>query len=965
MTGYRRYSSSVELVDEPNATGLSFRSRYGHRLSLAAILVLALAVRLWRIDAQSIWYDEGWSIHLAQASLADALAQIASPGRTHPPGYYLLLMGWVRLWGSSVLAVRSLSAVLGTLTVWATYGLAWRVYRDRWVGLLAATMLALAPAHIVYAQETRMYALLALCAVLLWQLGYRRDDTSVAYGRRIRLWSFGRWVLFVAVAILGVYTHYFSVLCLLGLNLWTVIELGVRRGSSQPLARMELASWIGAQVAIAVAWMPWLAAAAGRVLEHQTQGASTLTVPAFFQETAAFLLGGHIALLGREPLYAHLVLVSFMALAIVSLWLLAQREERRTALFVLLQMLVPLIALLILMQLRPGYHPRYLLIVLPLMVVLLARGVVRLVRAGAWAGVAALALLAVWFVTAGMAAQALHRDPYYHRDDARATAALLQDVLSDDALVVVPTDDWALRYYLDERIAGIFLEVDREDVAQVKARIESALQGRSEAAFVRWHQGTSDHLNVLTHWIERFGVRIETHELSGYTVLRYALRDAPAIMAETHHAVRFGDLELLQAAVQAEASRDDALTVAITMRAISPLDEAYSVSLRLVDQAGRVMAQEDSLLLNQVGGVTSQWPVGEPVTIYHRLPLGPGLAPLSYTVDMGIYSEDNIEGLDILDQAGAPAGKRYELGTAQVNTEVLAAVSIRDVDRERFGLIALTEPVIMAEGFALAAHTPIADAYDVGQTIEVLLEWHHVGEAPLPDLNPTMQLIHDGVLLADASAAPVYDSYSTDQWQPGEIVLEWRAIQVPLEFEKGLGTEEPVILQLLVDEDRPLILGETVIESVRRVFPPPSPSRSATGRLGETVELVGYDLDVGAGMDDSPNIVLQAGQDMTVTLYWHVLATPEIDYTVFVQLLDENEVLIAQHDGPPAGGARPTSGWVAGEYVRDEHPLHWLDTDYRGPAVLQAGLYDPTTGARLMTPEGDSRIMLGDGTMVR
>ena len=229
-----------------------------------------------------------------------------------------------------------------------------------------------------------------------------------------------------------------------------------------------------------------------------------------------------------------------------------------------------------------------------------------------------------------------------------------------------------------------------------------------------------------------------------------------------------------------------------------------------------------------------------------------------------------------------------------------------------------------------------------------------------------MQLIQGEILLTDESAASVYGHYGTDQWQPGEIVLDWRTIQVPLEVEDGFDTEEPVILRLLVDDGRPLILGETIIESVRRVFPPPSPSRSATGRLGDIVELVGYDLHIDAGMSGgSSDIILQAGQGITVTLYWHVLATPEIDYAVFAQLLDESEVLIAQHDGPPAGGARPTSGWVADEYIRDEHPLYWLNVDYRGPAVLQVGLYDPTTGERLLTPEGDSRIMLGDGRMVR
>jgi hypothetical protein len=45
MTGYRPYSSSVELVDEPDVTGLPFRPRYGHRFSLTAILVLALEGR--------------------------------------------------------------------------------------------------------------------------------------------------------------------------------------------------------------------------------------------------------------------------------------------------------------------------------------------------------------------------------------------------------------------------------------------------------------------------------------------------------------------------------------------------------------------------------------------------------------------------------------------------------------------------------------------------------------------------------------------------------------------------------------------------------------------------------------------------------------------------------------------------------------------------------------------------------
>jgi 4-amino-4-deoxy-L-arabinose transferase-like glycosyltransferase len=117
-------------------------------LMLGLILFLALSLRLYRIDASSLWYDEGWSVHLAREPLGRALQQIGSEGHTHPPGYYLLLMAWVRLFGSSVLAVRGFSVLVGILTVWAIYRLGSSLF-DRRTGLLAA--FALAIAHCVLA----------------------------------------------------------------------------------------------------------------------------------------------------------------------------------------------------------------------------------------------------------------------------------------------------------------------------------------------------------------------------------------------------------------------------------------------------------------------------------------------------------------------------------------------------------------------------------------------------------------------------------------------------------------------------------------------------------------------------------------------------------------------------------------------------------------------------------------------
>ena len=75
-------------------------------------------------------------------------------------------------------------------------------------------------------------------------------------------------------------------------------------------------------------------------------------------------------------------------------------------------------------------------------------------------------------------------------------------------------------------------------------------------------------------------------------------------------------------------------------------------------------------------------------------------------------------------------------------------------------------------------------------------------------------------------------------------------------------------------------------------------------------------------------------------------------YTVFAQVLGENGRVVAQHDSPPGNGRRPTTGWVEGEYIQDEHLLAVRDYSYTGEGQLVVGLYDPATGLRLTLPDG-------------
>jgi hypothetical protein len=62
---------------------------------------------------------------------------------------------------------------------------------------------------------------------------------------------------------------------------------------------------------------------------------------------------------------------------------------------------------------------------------------------------------------------------------------------------------------------------------------------------------------------------------------------------------------------------------------------------------------------------------------------------------------------------------------------------------------------------------------------------------------------------------------------------------------------------------------------------------------------------------------------------------------VLVHAVDNSGQLVAQADGPPAGGERPTTGWRAGEVVADRRTLE-LPPGWRGALTLLVGLYDPT-----------------------
>jgi 4-amino-4-deoxy-L-arabinose transferase-like glycosyltransferase len=179
------------------------------RRALVGLVVLAAALRLWRIGHQSYWLDEAFTVGLVNEDFVGMLKGVRETEST-PHLFYTLAWLWEKVVGDGEAALRSLSALVGTATVPVAYLAARELFKPV-VALTAAALVAVNPWLVWYSQEARAYALLVLLATaaLLFFLRARSGD------RR----SLALWALFSALAVL---THYFAAFMVAPMGLWLI-----------------------------------------------------------------------------------------------------------------------------------------------------------------------------------------------------------------------------------------------------------------------------------------------------------------------------------------------------------------------------------------------------------------------------------------------------------------------------------------------------------------------------------------------------------------------------------------------------------------------------------------------------------------------------------------------------------------------------------------------------------------------
>ncbi len=272
--------------------------------ALIVLTALSVTLRTGALDA-GYWIDEAIAVGIASHDPGEIPGLLRQDGS--PPLYYLLLHGWMTLVGDGEAATRALSLVFAAAAVPAAW---WS--GGRW----AAAIVAVCPFLAYYAQEARMYTLVAVLSLV----------ATAAFVRR-------RPVILVVALTLLLYTHTWGVFLLAG---FAVVAL--RRGGLGPLALVAALylPWMPSLVAqaahtgapwsvppsvlylvpaaVAVAWRPRdelvLAGAAGLTLAWL---ASQLE-PAWSPRYLFVLFGPALLVLARRPAWAVAPLLAALVL---------------------------------------------------------------------------------------------------------------------------------------------------------------------------------------------------------------------------------------------------------------------------------------------------------------------------------------------------------------------------------------------------------------------------------------------------------------------------------------------------------------------------------------------------------------------------------------------------------------------------------------------------------------------------
>ncbi|MBI4790650.1 MAG: glycosyltransferase family 39 protein, partial [Chloroflexi bacterium] len=613
-------------------------TNYPSRFTFYVLLVilLSLALRMARVGELRMWGDEAYSVYSANRTLA-AITFEGAENDPHPPLYYYLLHFYLPLAGASELSVRFFSVFPGVATLALLYAIGKRLFNPR-VGLLAAALAAIAPFHIYYSQEIRMYALAIFLTTLATYFFVRLSPSPVRDGGGPGWGWFSPspvhdgggpgwgWLAYALTTLLALYTVYQSALVLLAQGLFVLTLWRTRR--------VFVLRWFAVAFGVVALFLPWLLFRFSSTLGHleDRAGQTIQSLPVFVARGFAALTVGPTI----PPSNALMLAVVFALLVIAGLFVaLRTRQAQRGDGLVFALAFVPLIAVYPLYLLLPILVARLFALAFVPLALLLARSISLLDRRAA-----------VPFALAMVAISAFSLNDYNFRFDRYNPAAedyipiiraVEQQARPGD--VVLFHAYWHMGYFQSHyRGAPVqYLELDKQDNLAL-----AVSQSRTVWAVV---QDFAQHGSEFWLAQNAFPVGEQKFGQLRLSSFRVGTPESGNVFAEP---VVFGNgIALLGYRYNREPleSGRGLATIQLDWQANQKIADDYTVSVRLTNPRGAlrgpiIWAQADT---QPASGTkrTSEWQPNEIVQDRHAFVIPAGTPRGEYAIQVVMYESQS------------------------------------------------------------------------------------------------------------------------------------------------------------------------------------------------------------------------------------------------------------------------------------------------------------------------------------
>lgn len=911
-------------------------------------VLVGFGLRLQKLDFQPLWGDEGWSFYFATQSLPRLLALTAID--IHPPFYYILLKGWLRIVGLGPEQARFFSVIIGTGLIPVVTLVGWRLF-NAWGGVAAGAITALMPMAVYYAQEVRMYGLVTLAGALstyfLVKIGAGCNEIKPKIIQRLNL-------AYIVTTAAALYTHYYAILIVFCQVIYIVL-IWPKKPSDFTLR--SLFARLSPLIYVGLLYLPWVIYAGSRLASYveNKRGVERYTPLGFMP-----FLRDHIVAFSLGHLPANLQDYGWIALLLVIIALLGllrmMNRNKRLALLLCLYLWGPLFSgylINLFYPFTPRFFERTLLLAAPAYWLFIAIGFIWLWQRSHL--VASLAAAAI-FLVSGASLINFYTAPRYPQEDYRP---LLREVAArattEDTLLA--SYQWQLGFYqayLPAPHPHYFIVPGWGQGWSSQGGQDSQLIPDLERIFSRsdrlWFPAYQASGHIWEDEAERaIAVLGYPALLKWYSPqLKLTLAGAAQVplqqqISNANFENRLRVLEAHVGAGQYEAGRD-IVPVQLVWQKNKPLSSDHHPSLRLADATGRTWTTRDSY--PQAGQLSfTDVAIGDTILDRHGVLTPAGAPPGHYRLLLSVRRVSDARPLDLLDEAGQPQGA--ELLLAQIELVRPDPPVGKDALPAQVVTTANFEKRIQLVGYSLGA-----GPFKAGETLPLTLFWQSLVDHP-GDLRVMIQLYDSaGQSAAVVQQAPIWPA---TEWEQADLLRDPHEFILPPTLTPG---DYDLMVSLVSSDQQPLVVqGErqlklATITTIDRphVFEAPSPTATLNVTFDEQARLVGIDL---------PRSRLKAGEMLALTLYWQAVAPLEKNWKVFVHLVNSAGDIVSQQDQIPGAGQFPTTGWLPGEYLTDTYNLPIPgDIDEHPPYHLKIGLYDANDFSRL--PVIENSQIIGD-----